>query len=173
MTKKQIKKDLDDVKDVEDVKDIEDKKLQISKLSKEIEELKNGWRRTQADFENYRHRTESQKAAMVELAKADFMTKLTPVLDNFRRAFSHTPDDDFAKGIKHIEKQLEDILNSEGLVRIKADTGTKFDPNLHEAISCEANNKIVADHIIAEVESGWMFGDKVLKPVKVRVSKGK
>lgn len=136
-----------------------------------IKELENTCKRIAADFENYKKRNEEIRGELVEFAKADFMAKITPVLDNFRRAFEHAPNDEFAKGIKQIEKQLEDILTSEGLERI--DTSSKFDPNLHEAISCEPNDKVPTDHIITEVESGWKYKNKVLKPAKVRVSKGK
>lgn len=155
------------------------KKKDIKKVSQDIEltqkvkELEDGWKRTQADFDNYRKRTEEQKFEMIELAKADFMTKITPVLDNFRRAFSHldTADPKIA-GVKQIEKQLEDILASEGLIKIITDN-QKFDHNLHEAISFEVNDKIPADTIIDELESGWTYRGRVIKPAKVRVSKGK
>lgn len=136
-----------------------------------IQELQEGWKRSQADFDNYRRRTETQRLEMLNFAKADFITKTTPVLDNFRRAFDHAPEGEFTNGIKQIEKQLEDILASEGLKRIE--TENAFNPNLHEAISYEENAEIPVDHIIAEVESGWQFNDKVIKPAKVRVSKGK
>ena len=162
------------------------KKLEQS-ASRRIKELEEGWKRTQADFENYRKRVEAEHGEVLNLIKVDFLAKITPVLDNFRRAFAHAParhasqlagvagrpDDDFARGVKQIEKQLEDILTAEGLQKIPANTGDKFDCNLHEAISCEQNKKIPLDHIIAETESGWMFDDKVIKPAKVRVSRGK
>lgn len=139
-----------------------------------IKELENGWKRTQADFENYRKRAEAERGEVLNLMKADIIAKITPVLDNFRRAFAHAPkDSDWASGIKQIEKQLEDILLSEGLQKIPAESGTKFDPSIHEAITHEPHKKIPADHIIAETESGWMIDDKVIKPAKVRVSKGK
>ena len=138
-----------------------------------IKDLEQSLLRAQADFDNYRKRTEAQKLEMVNFAKADFMAKITPVLDNFRRAFSHLDiNDPKIAGVKQIEKQLEDILTAEGLEKIPAESGTKFDPNIHEAISFE-ENKIKPDHIISELESGWMFNGKVLKPAKVRVSKGK
>jgi len=106
-------------------------------------------------------------------AKAEFMTKLTPVLDNFYRAFSHAKTNDpTVQGFLQIQKQLEDILTSEGLQKISSSAGTKFDPNFHEAISYEENS-LPEDSIIAEMESGWMFNNKVLKPAKVRVSRGK
>lgn len=138
-----------------------------------IKELEDGWKRTQADFENYKKREAENRGEVLNMIKTDFFSKITPVLDNFRRAFEHSPDDNFSQGVKQIEKQLEDILISEGLEKIPADYGDKFNCNLHEAISCEENKKIPADHIIAEVESGWKFEDRVIKPVKVRVSKGK
>lgn len=162
-----------------------------SSIKQRLQELEDGWKRTQADFENYRKRTESERGEVLEMMKADFLTKITPVLDNFRRAFEHAPvspglsrramadasrggpDDEFARGIKHIEKQLSELLASEGLQRINANAGTKFDPNIHEAVTHEPNKKIPLDHIIAELESGWMFSDRVIKPAKVRVSKGK
>jgi molecular chaperone GrpE len=149
------------------------KKSHPKNLTKKIRELEDGWKRTQADFENFRKRTEEQRGEILNLMKADFLTKITPVLDNFRRAFEHAPNDEFTRGVKQIEKQLEDILTAEGLEKIPAEPGGKFDCNLHEAISCEPNKKIPADHIIAVTESGWKFGDRVLKPSKVRVSKGK
>lgn len=137
-----------------------------------IKELEIGWQRCQADFDNYRKRTETQKLEMLELQKAEFLTKITPVLDNFRRAFEHLDvNDPKIAGIRQIEKQLEDILAAEGLIKI--DTNGKFDPALHEAISYEPNKKIPIDNVIAELESGWKFGDKIIKPAKVRVSKGK
>ena len=149
------------------------KKKHIDRIDK-VKELEDGWKRTQADFDNYRKRTEEQKLEMIELSKADFMTKITPVLDNFRRAFSHLDiNDPKIAGVKQIEKQLEDILKAEGLEKIDAQTGTKFDHNLHEAISFEINDKIPSDHIIAELESGWTYRGRVIKPAKVRVSKGK
>jgi molecular chaperone GrpE len=152
----------------------DNKNLEVEKTT----EYKEGWQRCQADFENYRKRTESQKQEMIELAKADFVAKITPVLDNFRRAFEHVNHDDTViQGLKQIEKQLEEILSNEGLERIDA-TGV-FNPMLHEAISYEVN-EIPVDNIIAEVESGWKFGPssssgqaRVIKPAKVRVSKGK
>ena len=150
-----------------------DQNQKIKELTTKIKEIEEGWRRTQADFENYKRRNEEQRGQLLNLMKADFVTKITPILDNFRRAFKHSPDDDFAKGVKHIKKQLEDILVSEGLKKIPAKTGEKFDCNLHEAISCEKNDSVPIDHIIGEVESGWMCDSRMIKPAKVRVSKGK
>ena len=141
-------------------------------LNNKNQELEASLKRTLADFDNYRKRTEAQRAEMVGFLKAEFLTKITPVLDNFRRAFEHLDmADPKIAGIKQIEKQLEDILAQEGLKKI--DCSAEFNPNLHEAISYEENAETPADHIIAECESGWEINGKVIKPAKVRVSKGK
>ncbi|MFA6492746.1 MAG: nucleotide exchange factor GrpE [Patescibacteria group bacterium] len=145
----------------------------ILELEKQIQELKIGWQRTQADFDNYQKRIESEKLENLAYTKAEFMTKLTPVLDNFYRAFAQIKkDDQISNGFRQIQKQLEDILKEEGLEKIPANSGDKFDPNFHEAISYEENSQ-VKDTIIDTYESGWQFENKVLKPAKVRVSKGK
>lgn len=147
-------------------------KKKAAEIENKIQALQEGWQRTQADFENYRKRVESSRQDSINFIKADFFTKITPVLDNFRRAFLHAPADEFSQGIKQIEKQLEDILVTEGLEKISANIGEQFNPAFHEAVTHETNKKIPADHIIAELESGWMFSNRVLKPAKVRVSKG-
>jgi molecular chaperone GrpE len=145
---------------------------QTSEPKNKIAELEEALKRSLADFDNYRRRTEMQKLDLVNFAKADFMAKITPVLDNFSRAFEHLDvTDPKISGIKQIEKQLEDILTQEGLKKIVC--AGLFNPNLHEAISYEENKEIPADQIIAECESGWEFNGKVIKPAKVRVSKGK
>ncbi|AKM82436.1 TPA: nucleotide exchange factor GrpE [Candidatus Berkelbacteria bacterium] len=162
MTKKNLKNDPKDQKD--------------NNLEEKIIELENGWKRTQADFDNYVKRSEDQKLNIIKAANTDLMMEIVPVLDNFRRAFLHAPnspagEDNFTLGIKQIEKQLEEILTAEGLKKIET-TGELFNPAKHEAISYE-ENELPADSIIAEAESGWEFNGKVLKPAKVRVSKGK
>lgn len=148
---------------------------EIENLKKEIRNLKAGWQRAQADFENYKKRAESEQNEVLALIKADFLAKITPVLDNFRRAFEHVSKDDntpVVQGLRQIEKQLEDILSQEGLEKIPAQAGAKFDPKFHEAISYEENH-LPKDSIISELESGWLFQDRIIKPAKVRVSKGK
>ena len=149
----------------------ENESLDKARDKEKTQELEEALKRSLADFDNYRKRTEAQKIELISFAKADFMAKITPVLDNFGRAFEHLDvTDPKIAGIKQIEKQLEDILASEGLKRIS--TQGEFNPNLHEAISYE-ENEIPADSIIGEAESGWEFNGKVIKPAKVRVSKGK
>lgn len=157
---------------ITDEGDIDETNFDQIQLELKVQELQTSLARSLADFDNYRKRTEAQKLELISFAKADFMTKITPVLDNFSRAFQHLDmTDPNISGVKQIEKQLEDILSSEGLKKIVATD--EFNPSLHEAISYEESDTIPADHIIAVAESGWQFNSRVIKPAKVRVSKGK
>lgn len=148
------------------------------KLSKkqniELDEYKQKLLRLQADFDNYRKRTQDEKEEILSTARADTILDIVPVLDNFQRSLEHIPNkeknSEWVKGITYIYKQLEDILSKSGLEKINT-KDTVFNPNLHEAISYESSKNHSKDQIIDEIESGWKFGEKVLKVAKVRVAK--
>jgi molecular chaperone GrpE len=149
-------------------------KENLKEIKEQLAECKNGWLRTQADFENYRKRMELQKAELIDFATKDLIEKIIPILDNFALAIKHTPKDlennEWVKGILHIKKHFEEVLASEGLTKI-SETG-KFDPNLHEAISHEPS-ELEEDTIIETLQSGYILGDKVIRPAKVRVANGR
>jgi len=144
--------------------------------------------RLASEYANYQKRVEQELKRIHSNAKSDVLEKLFPVLDNLYRASTHAPaieldgdlsqlsEEDFKQinkyfqGLRQIEKQLEDVLAQNGLTRIKT-TGEQFDHNLHEAISYEPSD-LPAETIIGEIEAGWQIDGKVLKPAKVRVSKG-
>ncbi len=147
------------------------------------------YQRLAADFANFQRRSEEEKTQLIDFVKSGVVEQLLPVVDNFHRAATHAPEipldgdfsqlteEDFARirnyfnGLKLIEKQLEDTLASMGLTRIPT-AGVVFNPNIHEAISHEDSIEVPADHIIGEVESGWQLNGKIIRPAKVRVSKG-
>lgn len=148
---------------------------EIEKLRVKIQELETGWKRTQADFDNYRKRTEQMKSEWNCQANLELILKLLPVLDNFQLAAQHTPDNlkenEWIKGVEMIEKHLEDILTQEGLSKIDVKPGGQFDPYLHEAISHEENKNFKSDQIIDVIETGYKLADKIIRPAKVRVAK--
>lgn len=154
-----------------------DKKIEpkISELEQKIGELTDGWQRTQADFVNFRKQAAEEKAKYCRTANANLVYELLPVLDNFQLAAKHVPqnleNDNWAQGIKQIEKQFEDILFSVGLERIES-VGQKFDPNFHEAVEHVPSDK-PEDEIVEEVLAGYKFDSEVLRPAKVKVSNGK
>ena len=80
----------------------------------ELERLKLGWQRCQADFENYRKRTERERSELWQMASVEMLMKLTPIADNFRRAFAEENTDTTAwkTGIEQIQKQIDELLNT-------------------------------------------------------------
>ncbi len=153
----------------------DEQEVKIIALEDKVKELTSGWQRTQADFENYRKRVEGLKAEWIKSANTDLILKLLPLLDNFRRANAHLPEnlqeDNWALGVGQIEKQFETILSQEGIQRIETKSGDSFDHNIHEAITAQESDEFKTDQIIQVLEDGYMFGNKVLRPVKVVVAK--
>jgi molecular chaperone GrpE len=144
-------------------------------LEQKVEELTLGWQRCQADFTNYRRQAEEDKKRLIKTANADLMMEIVPVLDNFQLAAKHMPAEletnNWASGIRQIEKQLEDILSNEGLKKIVT-VGAQFDPYLHEAVEQTSSDKPEGE-IIEEISVGYEFDGKVLRPARVKVSSGK
>jgi len=149
---------------------------EIEGLKIKIMELENGWKRTQADFENFQKRNDEMKSRWAEEANLELIVKILPVIDNFERANLYIPDNlkgnDWVKGVQLIEKHLNDILTQIGLQKIAAKSGDEFDPNIHEAVSSESNDHFKPNHIIAITETGYKLGSQIIRPTKVRVSKG-
>lgn len=145
-----------------------------TELQQKIGELTLGWQRCQADFTNYRRQTEEDRKKLLKMANADLMMDILPVLDNFQLAAKHVPaeleQNNWAQGVKQIEKQLEDILASEGLTKIPT-VGEDFNPHLHEALEHVKSDKKEGE-IIEEVSAGYEFDGQVIRPAKVTVSSG-
>lgn len=147
------------------------KQKKQSNPPKEIEDLKVGWQRTQADFDNFRKRVESEKQDWRQLSQMEFALELLPVVDNFERALSHLTDvqkaDATIQGILHIQKQLNGVLENLGVKKMIVNPGDSFDHNLHEAVDSHENQG--GDIIDAIHQDGYLMGDKVLRPAKVVV----
>ena len=131
-----------------------------------------GWQRTQADFINYKRRNEQEKEEIGDFARAALALNLLPVLDDFERALASIPprlkNTAWADGIRLIERKLRSTLETQGLSRIEA-RGEPFDPNLHEAVMQAKGKEGV---VLEEVEKGYKFHDRVIRPAKVAVGNG-
>ena len=154
-------------------KDIHLKKESIN-FQQKAEEYLNNWKRVQADYLNLKRRIENEKKEIIVLANIDLVLQIIPVLDNFHRAFKHIPQEyknsDWVVGIKHLEKQLEDVLNNEGFERIPT-IGQEFNPQFHEALISESKKGVKNGTILEELEVGYKLKDKVIKAAKVKVAK--
>jgi molecular chaperone GrpE len=129
--------------------------------------------RIRAEFENFRKRQQRERGEFLRHASAGLMERLLPALDNFKRAMD-APDDEeavagFRDGISMIFKQIVGILEQEGLQPI-ATLGEMFDPNLHEAVAREETEEVEPNTITLELEPGYRFHDRLLKPARVRVA---
>ena len=140
-------------------------------LTEQLKEAEEKYLRLYADFENFRKRSLKEKADAMIYACSPLMEKLIGVVDNFERALGDKGDDSpLCEGMKMVHKQLTDILAQEGLSEIKS-TGEQFDPNKHNAVMVENNADIPDEQITKELQKGYVFKDKVVRPSMVAVNK--
>ena len=160
---------------IDDVSNLEEGEIKELKDRAETAEAKlNEVLRVKADFENARKRLEKEKEDFIKFANDALISKLLPIIDNFRLAINSMDDkhkvEDIAAGIKLIEKQLEDTLNEFGLEVIET-VGKKFDPHLQEAVTHEETDKFDDDVVIEELQRGYMLAGRLLRPAIVKVAK--
>jgi len=114
------------------------------KITKEEEYLDN-WKRTQADFENYKKRQGELNIENLKFANRAMIMEIIPVLDNFHASTDHIPEDQkdggWVVGIMHIQKQLEKVLSDNGVEEIATKVGDKFNPEIHEAVENPVKSK--------------------------------
>ena len=145
----------------------------IDPKDEQITELNNRLLRLQADFDNYRRRTTTEKMELSTFVTANVVEKFLKILDNFERAeASAAKNSDAAsimKGITQIRKQFDEALKALKVEEIPT-MNEKFDANVHEAIM-RGNNPDLEDEVIDMVfEKGYKLGDKVIRHSKVRVN---
>lgn len=157
----------------EEVTEAEEKSEWQVKAEEHLSDLQ----RTQADFENYRKRQQESQKELGGYLIEKLILDIVPVLDNFRSATMHVPpeqkDSPWVVGIQYIEKQLEDVVKSNGVEVIEVKEGDAFDPTIHEAMSSEAENqdetKEEAHTVVKVLQKGFRLGGKVIRPAKVTV----
>lgn len=143
---------------------------QLKEAESKVIEYKDGWARTQADFQNFRKRVERDNETFKASTKGDILKKVLPVLDDLERALQNRPADDaWANGIELVVRKFQNILDMEGVKRIEA-KGMAFDPNFHEAISHEPSSEVESGHVIDVVQNGYVIGERVIRPALVRVA---
>lgn len=160
--------------EAEDVKNAEEAaEPEVDPKDAKIEELQNRLLRLQADFENFRRRTNIEKEQLSTFVTANVVGKFLKVLDNFERAEASVEKGDnvdaVVDGMKKIRRQFEDAFKDLKVEEIEAQNA-KFDPNIHEAVM-RGHNPELDDEIVDMVfEKGYKLGDKVIRHSKVRVN---
>ena len=145
---------------------------ELEKLVAEKTDLRNALVRLQADFENYRKRIERERHQERHRGAETLVEHLLPVLDAFDRAISSHRDaahDEYRQGFQLIRKQLFDVLAKQGGQRIETE-GKPFDPHVHHAIERVETSDQPDGAVLEELQAGYSFHGKVLRPAMVRVA---
>ena len=155
-----------------EITDIETLKETLAEAKAKAEANLAGWQRAQADFINYKKRSEQEKQDLSKFANSVLIVNLLPVLDDFERAFSSIPPKvgkmSWLDGIRLVERKLQAVLQAQGVTPIKA-LGEPFDPQFHEAVRQDKGKEGV---VIEEVQKGYMLEDRVIRPTMVVVGNG-
>ncbi|MFL6227786.1 MAG: nucleotide exchange factor GrpE [Pyrinomonadaceae bacterium] len=151
---------------------------ELRKAKSERQELHDLVARRQADFENYRKRTERERTETYSRVAGEVAQQILPVLDNLHRAVETETSVEsgeseefrnFLHGVGLITKQLNGVLESLGVTPVPT-VGQPFDPHVHEAVATEQTEEFEPDTITQEIQRGYRIGDKLLRPAMVKVA---
>ncbi|AFA49417.1 nucleotide exchange factor GrpE [Acetobacterium woodii] len=144
----------------------------IEETEKEDDATLNRLMRLQADFENFKKRSQKEKTEIYQYASENFATKLLPVMDNLERAEAALTDaseeaKSYVDGLEMVFKQLKDVLKEEGLEEIVCEG--PFDANLHHGVAVGDDDEKEDQDIIDVFQKGYKFKGKVIRPAMVKV----
>ena len=150
-----------------------EKKEKRDTKDEQIAELTDRLMRQMAEFDNFRKRTEREKAQMFEIGAKDIIEKILPVVDNFERGFAGLSEEElatpFAQGMDKVYKQMVSTLEAAGVKPIEA-VGKEFDPNLHNAVMHEDNEEFGENIVSEEFIKGYTYRDSVVRHSMVKVA---
>lgn len=146
------------------------KKKEKDKKDQQIEELTDRLKRNMAEFDNFRKRTEKEKASMYIIGAREIVEKILPVVDNFERGLAQAPEEDaFAEGVRMIYKQLMTTLEELGVKQIEA-VGKEFDPDFHNAVMHVEDEEAGENIVVEEFQKGYTYKDFVVRHSMVKVA---
>ncbi|OPL07786.1 MAG: hypothetical protein AVO33_00085 [delta proteobacterium ML8_F1] len=139
-----------------------------------VEALNDRYLRLNAEYLNFKKRTEKEKTDIHKYANERFFMELLPVIDNIERALQaiEAAEDHktVVEGVNMIKKSFDDFLSKNGVAVIKA-VNEPFDPTKHHAVMTEENDEVEDETVLAELQVGYTLNDKVIRPSMVKVSK--
>ncbi|HAR62450.1 MAG: nucleotide exchange factor GrpE [Candidatus Margulisiibacteriota bacterium] len=152
------------------------KEKEVEEKNKVIEEQKDKYLRLLAEFDNFKKRKEEEKINLLKSANEKLLKEFLTVLDSFDQAFLNidekTKNESVTKGLELIHKQVENFITKHHIEPIEA-VGTKFDPHVHNAVMEEDSDKYEPGVVTKELQKGYLFHGKVLRPTMAIVSKEK
>ncbi|MFB6212812.1 MAG: nucleotide exchange factor GrpE [Candidatus Magasanikbacteria bacterium] len=158
-------------KDEKENKNLEELKEKLEDCLEKQEKYLSGWKKAKANFENYKKREEERFEKNRRKAKENFLEELIPVLDSFNASLQKEGDTIKKEGVRQIKKQLLNTLSGLGLKEIDPEKGEEFDSSRHEAIA-KVESEMDENKVVDILEKGYFMNDKILRPAKVKVSKG-
>lgn len=147
-----------------------EKDAKITALTQEVEEYKDRWIRSQADFDNFRKRNNDAVQKARETGASGVYEEMLAVLDNLERAIVGMKEEADKKGVEMISRQMKDLFTQGGVTEIEAD-GCDFNPEFHEAVMSEEVDGLDEGKVIAVFQKGYVYKGRVLRPSVVKVSK--
>ena len=146
------------------------KKKEKDKFEQQVEELTDRLKRSMAEFDNYRKRTEKEKSSMYIIGARDIVEKMLPIVDNFERGLAQAQEGDaFADGMKMIYKQLTTTLDELGVKPIEA-VGKEFNPDFHNAVMHVEDEEVGENIVVEEFQKGYTYKDFVVRHSMVKVA---
>ena len=146
------------------------KKKEKDKFEQQVEELTDRLKRSMAEFDNYRKRTEKEKSSMYIIGARDIVEKMLPIVDNFERGLAQAPEGDpFADGMQKIYKQLITTMEGMGVEPIEA-VGKEFNPDFHNAVMHVEDESVGENIVVEEFQKGYTYKDFVVRHSMVKVA---
>ena len=149
-------------------------KAELDKIENEKTQFHDMAQRLQADFLNFKRRTEEERKELQKYAGAYIIVKLLPVLDEFELAIDHAnktnAEAQWLEGVRLIHRKLSTLLESYGVERVEA-LGKEFDPFEHEALGEQESSDTEPGHIVAVARDGYRLYERILRPAQVIVAK--
>ena len=143
----------------------------LDEIRRERDALQDRLLRTAAEFDNYRKRMDRERRDLAEFMAGEMLTELLPIVDNLERALQAAAEDDpLRKGVELTHRQMLDMLRKRGVKPIEA-LGADFDPNFHQAVIHEESTTHREGEVMAELQRGYVVGDRLLRPAMVKVAK--
>lgn len=147
---------------------------EIQKLQEQADKFKNDYLYLRAEFENYKRNAIKERSDLIKYGGERFVRELLEIVDNFDRALAVnvTPENlaTYKQGIEMTATELKNLLTRHNVVEIPSD-GVPFDPNIHEALSSEATDKVAAGHVARVFKKPYKMHDKVIRTGQVVVAK--
>jgi molecular chaperone GrpE len=158
--------------ETQQAEDIESLKKSLAEEKEKAEKYLANWQRAEADLANLKKRAEQEKSEITNFANGMLIVNLLPILDDFERALDSVSSKlaglTWVDGIRLIQRKLQAVLEAQGLSQIEA-LGRDFDPTLHEAVLVGEGEE---GKVIEEIQKGYKFHERVLRPALVKVGKG-